>query len=329
MRHVINIGLLCAFATLLSTGVMAFALPFSIATTRVHVFSGLVVSVLVACHLGSRVAYFKNVLAARIRGLSYPTLAVVVALSAGLAWASLWGWQPISWLMNQSYEARHREIIFRSSSLVGFGRPSPHSRVIVRTTKDAGGPELAVLLNFRETVSGVPSVAVWAESTTGTMIETLFLEDRLAYSEKPDWLGGARGRNEILPIWRHKYTAVTGVDPNGEVDAVSGATENHTFALDEHLEYGKGNRFVLCVEINAPADPNGDWTDSQLGQPSLLYTALVDVDRDSPHALLELTGHGGGATEDGNVQYDLESITTAKGMADLFLVKLDREPDVR
>ena len=61
-----------------------------------------------------------------------------------------------------------------------------------------------------------------------------------------------------------------------------------------------------------------------MGQPSLLYTALIDVDRDSPRELLELTGHGGGAREDGNIQYNLDTITTAKEMADLFLVKLDR-----
>ncbi|MGI9428161.1 MAG: hypothetical protein ACR2NM_05855, partial [Bythopirellula sp.] len=97
----------------------------------------------------------------------------------------------------------------------------------------------------------------------------------------------------------------------------------------EYLLHGSGNRFVLCVEINTPSDPNSDWIDPQIGQPSLLYTALVEVDGESPHALLALTGHGGGAKDDGNIQYDLETITTAREMADLFLVKLDREPWAR
>jgi hypothetical protein len=62
-----------------------------------------------------------------------------------------------------------------------------------------------------------------------------------------------------------------------------------------------------------------------LGQPSLLYTCLVEVDRIEPYYLFDLTGHGGGdAIETGNIQYDLDLIGTAKKMKDLFLVKLER-----
>jgi hypothetical protein len=174
----------------------------------------------------------------------------------------------------------------------------------------------------------MPSIAVWAESTTGSMIETLYLEQSLSYSEVPLWVDYKTQRSHILPLWRHRYTLLSGIKPSGEVDAVSGATETHRFALDPYLQLGKGNEFVLCVEINVPRDSSDDFPDPLLGQPSLLYTCLVDVDRDDPYYLFELTGHGGGdAISTGNVQYDLGMIGSAKKMKDLFLVKLEKSID--
>ena len=171
----------------------------------------------------------------------------------------------------------------------------------------------------------MPSIAVWAESTTGSMIETLFLEQSLAYSEVPLWEDYKTQRSHILPLWRHRYTLLSGIKPSGEVDAVSGATESHQFALDPYFEKGKGNEFILCVEINAPEDITEKFSDPILGQPSLLYTSLIDVDHEDPYYLFELTGHGGGdALETGNVQYDLDLIDSAKGMKDLFLAKLEK-----
>jgi len=327
MRHVVNIGLLLAFTTLVATGVMAFLLPFSIVTTRTHVVSGLLVLVLAVMHVATRVSYFQTALRFRIRGFSWKHLAILVSFWFTIIGLSVLALPPMTWLMENSYEARHRKQIFRASSLAGFGQPSPHSLVIARNSKDATGDSLSILLSFTDTLEEIPSVAVWAESTTGTMIETLYLQDKLAYREELDWHGKLVRRNHILPIWRHRYTAVTGVSPDGEIDGTSGATDQHAFALDPYLVPDQGNRFVICVELNLPSDPNADWPDDELGQPSLLYTALVEVDRDPPHAIVELTGHGGGAEQDGNVRYDLDGITTARKAADLFVIKLERIGD--
>jgi hypothetical protein len=184
---------------------------------------------------------------------------------------------------------------------------------------------VSINLGFRKDLNPMPSIAVWAESTVGAMIETLYLEQTLAYSEVPLWEDYQTQRSHILPLWRHRYTLLSGITPSGEVYAVSGATEAHRFALDPYLQSGKENEFVLCVEINAPGDSNDDFQDPLLGQPSLLYTCLIEVDRGDPYYLFELTGHGGGdAISTGNVQYDLDTIGTAKTMKDLFIVKVEK-----
>ena len=113
----------------------------------------------------------------------------------------------------------------------------------------------------------------------------------------------------------------SGVDAEGNVDALSGATSEHSFALDDYLVPGQSQKFVICVEVNLAGDTNETWSDLQIGQPSLLYTAFIKLDESDRYTILDLTGHGGGAESSGNVQYDLEGFTSAKSLIDLLLVK--------
>ena len=328
MRHWVNLALLFSFSTLMVTGVLAFTLPFSQTNTRLHVVSGVVCVALVAKHVWSRLTYFRSIASRQSKAMGLMRKASVLGFWAVVLVASVAAVPPTNWLMDQSYETRQRSQIVRASSLVGFGELSPHQRIVVRKPKRESDAMLSIHLGYSTSLGRLPATAVWVESTTGTMIETLYLDEGLAYSEvvprstfSSD--GSVLRRSDVLPIWRHAYTMVSGVDPNGEVDGLTGATKNHSFELDQSLQPGKGNRFVVCVEFNLPGDSNDEWQECEWGQPSLLYTALIDVDRESPHAILELTGHGGGSEGDGNIRYDLESITTARKIADLFLAKLD------
>ena len=300
--------------------------PFSITVTQIHIIAGFVTLVLILMHLLARLPYFKNRITKGSQGASLRIQVILFGTVFGfLVYGSVSSIPPASWLIDNSYEHRNSSQIVRSSSLVGFEEPAPHRKWIVRKSQDDSGSGLSIYLSFQEELNPMPSIAVWAESTTGSMIETLFLEQSLAYSEVPLWEDYKTQRSHILPLWRHRYTLLSGIKPSGEVDAVSGATESHQFALDPYFEKGKGNEFILCVEINAPEDITEKFSDPILGQPSLLYTSLIDVDREDPYYLFELTGHGGGdALETGNVQYDLDLIDTAKEMKDLFLAKLEK-----
>ena len=300
--------------------------PFSITVTQIHIIAGFITLVLVLMHLLVRLSYFKNRISKGKQGASLRIQVILFGTVFGfLVYGSVSSIPPASWLIDNSYEHRNSSQIVRSSSLVGFEEPAPYRKWIVRGSQDDNGSGLSIYLSFQEELNPMPSIAVWAESTTGSMIETLFLEQSLAYSEVPLWEDYKTQRSHILPLWRHRYTLLSGIKPSGEVDAVSGATESHQFALDPYFEKGKGNEFILCVEINAPEDITEKFSDPILGQPSLLYTSLIDVDREDPYYLLELTGHGGGdALETGNVQYDLDLIDTAKEMKDLFLAKLEK-----
>jgi hypothetical protein len=322
MRHIVNFGLLLTFLALGITGVMAFTLPFSLTTTRVHIIAGLTTSILVLLHVFSRLPYFRRQLASEGAKISRGNLVVLVLVWGGLVASAIIALPPGTWLMNQSYEARNRAEIVRSSSLLGFGEPSPHRKLIVRTPQHAGSHGLSLYASFPEG-RALPAIAVWAETRTGTMIETLYLPDELRFSDQVQWQNSLTRRSHVLPIWRNRYTAVSGIGPDGKVDATSGATATHSFALDPYLVSGEDQSFIVCVEVNAPSDPNETWPE---GQPSLLYTAYIEIDAGKPYCILELTGHGGDAENNGNLQYDLEGFTTAKELVDLLLAKLEPPP---
>ena len=323
MRHLVNFGLLFSFLALAITGAIAYLLPFSLSATQIHILAGAITIVLVILHLSARIPYFRKQTTKGKGGIRGQLLTLTI-LTCFLLYASIENLPPVSWLIEGSYESRNRKEIVRTSSLSEFLDPAPHRKLIVRDCREENASGLSLLLQFPEKLKEYPAVAVWAESTNGTMIETLYLEQSLAYSSKPLWKEYRTQRHHILPLWRHRYTLISGINPSGETDATSGATASHEYALDPYLQRGKGNEFILCVEINAPRDANHIYHDKLLGQPSLLYTALIEVDSDTKYFLMDLTGHGGGdAMETGNIQYDLDGFDSALNLHDLFLAKIE------
>jgi hypothetical protein len=327
-RHIVNFGLLFSFITLAVTGVMSFALPFSLSTSRAHIIFGAATILLIAMHLLGRLAYFKGVCSPKENKKSSMPLSLFVGIS--VIWGSLlagsfYGVEPIKALMKQSYEAKHRADIIRPSAMSGFMPPEGNVHLIGRIPERNLGEKGAIYavgmqVRLNETEGEIPVMAIWAETRSGAMIETLYIDSRLAYSADIEWGGVTTARHHILPIWRHKHTSVSGIDPNGEVDAVSSATPTHTFSLDNYLVLGEEKSFNICIEVSLPHDVNENYPDVHLGQPSILYTAYIEIDEEKKYHLLELTGHGNNDAERGIVQYDLTDITTAKDILDLSIV---------
>ena len=176
---------------------------------------------------------------------------------------------------------------------------------------------------------------MWAETRSGTLIETFFVSETSAYSEDPQWAGNEQARVDILPIWRNQYTLVSGVSPDGEVDTYAGATPEHSFSIQNNL-VDEPEGFYLCVEVNAPGDPNAfyhaDQTDSAagytrpgIGQPSLYYSAFVEPQSNQKYYLLELAGQGGSnSQQSGPVYYNLDEITTAREIIEKVLVRVQK-----
>ena len=325
MRHLVNFGLLLSFLTLAATGILSWLFPFSLPTTRIHLIFGLLTTGCVVAHLAARMRYFAQILRRpSSQNLTPWHLIGLVAIWGALLAAAFYRWEPARTLVGLSYESRHRAQIVRASPQTGF-LDDEHTRLISRQPGEKANVALTLHLSFPPEIETNPAIAVWAETKTGSMIETLFLDQTLTYSDSVTWHGQQSARHQILPIWRHRYTLFSGLDPLGKVDAFTGATPSHSFSLDDYLQLDEGS-FVLMVEVNAPHDPNATYPDPHLGQPSVLYSAFIDLSTESPYTLLELTAHGGEASKGGTLHYDFSALDSALQLVDLLLVKAEALP---
>lgn len=324
LRHWVNFGLLLSFLTLMASGLLAYLRPFSLVTTRVHIVFGLLTILLVVLHLLSRTRYF----ASHTVGskASRPMLTAILITGSGLLALSVWGVWPAKPLIDASYESRHKQEIVRVSPLAGLVEIDKAHRLAARLPGEKADTAVSMLVRFGNKDAPPPAMAIWAETSTGSMIETLYLDSQLSYGEDVEWQDIKTKRHQLLPIWRHRHTLVSGVDPMGKIDAFTASTPSHTFSLDQYLKKGREDGFVLCVEVNAVGDSNEKYPDKHLGQPSLLYTAYIDTREIPGYRLLDLTAHGGGAEKSGAMQYEFDGIDTAKQLLDLLLVHVTPHP---
>jgi len=331
---------------------MRFLLPFSLLVTRVHIISGFGLVVLVGLHLLSRTPYFKSILQSAgnendsRRHITYSMLWGIMGVWLVLLISSLWGGAPAQQIIDLSYESRNRAQIFRSDPQTVYKQLNIGMRLKRATDTDASllieiewGSEFAQKWTGAKQPMDVsrPQIAMWTESKTGTMIETLFLSEQAGYSENFEWGGRLQKRVRILPIWRNRFTLSSGVNPEGEEAAfVSGATPEHSFSIHNYLKTNS-EPFYLYIEINAPNDHNDYFNADQsrhkagftapgIGQPSVLYGAYIEPTKDKQYLLLDLIGHGGSSTSEGSIHYDLEQLTSAKQLIEKILVRVKRIP---
>ena len=348
MKHYVNFALLISFSALIASAFLRFFLPFSLATTRVHIVFGSLVLFLVGLHLASRLSYFPKMLSqARsvkssqpkpIRLLLLPTL-----LCAYLLAASLLDWWPASQLISVGYEARNRSIIFRPEEGTA-DRALPNRYQVKRQTSDAAsilvdiewGSAFDPNAEFQSPFSkNRPQIAIWAESSAGALVETFFVSEESAFSESYEWAGNERRRVDILPIWRHQFTLASGVEPDGAADTFSGSTPEHSFSIESYLGE-EPDGFYLCVEVNAPKDSNDFYHSHQeetakgyalpgIGQPSTYYSAFIDPTENRSYYLADFVGHGGSASQQsGSIHYDSSQLTTAHDLIEKILVRIQR-----
>ena len=348
MKHYVNFALLFAFAILVGSAFLRFFEPFSLVVTSIHVVFGSVVLLLVGMHLVARLGYFKRMLtqpkkatAPQPRGQAWRYLLYTLIPCVYLLLACFFRWKPVPQLLALGHEAKNRAIIFRPENDTAIRHLPTKSEIKRQATDQASlmieiewGRAFDPEHSFPDT-EGRTQIAVWAETRSGTLIETFFLSETSAYSEDPQWADNRQARVDILPIWRNQFTLLSGVSPSGEVDTYAGATPDHSFSIQDNL-VDEPEGFYLCVEVNAPGDPNAfyhadqaesasGYTRPGIGQPSLYYSAFIEPQGDQKYYLLELAGQGGSnSQQSGPVYYNLDEITTAREIIEKVLVRIQK-----
>lgn len=181
-----------------------------------------------------------------------------------------------------------------------------------------------------------PQMALWIESESGEFLQTLMVTDRvgsqswLAAPKDPERARDIR-RPEALPVWSHRqgYVAPDGIPmPTRDepaADAVSVATPKEGYALSDWYSPEMGAVRVF-LEVNhstdfsdtyaadlEPDDPHYGGGQFGSGQPSLIYSCVIEPEDIGARIPLEmaLMGHGSPSGANGDISSDMVGITSA------------------
>lgn len=172
-----------------------------------------------------------------------------------------------------------------------------------------------------------PQIAIWAEDMNGNYLTTIYASHKIATESWMDNKGNRR--KEALPVWCYargiKYTdglyLPTKEDPL--TDGISGATPHDSFDV-KIAPLSSLEQFVIKAEFNHSVDwndhypknaseGNTDYSGGKKGsgQPSVVYSATVDLDSNQKQFIATLIGHSSPDGTDGIIYPDTSQLTTA------------------
>lgn len=201
-----------------------------------------------------------------------------------------------------------------------------------------------------------PQMVVWTEDTAGNFLETVFVskatakglfyggrskENFKSFDTIKDMVNDDYRRVDALPVWSHsrnvQYPDGLFVPPASSPlpDAITGATLSDNFILETSMN--QQQRFKLKIEINVAFDDNEFYSEydfpddetfhagtGQLGQPSIVFEAFVDLQDGKDYYLMELIGHGHHSGQNGEIYKDLSTLTTALDIVERIVVGVDQ-----
>ncbi|MTI30245.1 DUF4405 domain-containing protein [Xanthovirga aplysinae] len=218
---------------------------------------------------------------------------------------------------------------------------------IIKLDKKIGEHNISIELKKGEAFQ-FPILAVWLEDSIGNYVESLYVSQMLSSSvfwQKIDnkWQKTIVRRPEALPYWAHKrgVKASDGLyiplKSAPDLDGVSGATPTDNFILKTKSDLNTLKKFRILMEVNQSYDWNEYYSkerfpndsiysgSGKVGQPALIYAAEIEKTalEAKSNFLLELIGHSHHSGKNGELNSNLENITTAKRIADRIIVSFD------
>jgi hypothetical protein len=189
-----------------------------------------------------------------------------------------------------------------------------------------------------------PTFAIWLEDQNGKFIQTLFVTKAFGqgvykYADKSagNWASGELQRKAALPYWVFKRNEA---GPDGSLlpspknkmpDAYTGATPAGSFALNTKADKLLTGKVNVMLEINQTWDWNQYWTNNLYPddvdyqsscQPAIVYSGLLDLGVSGSTVILKPIGHSHFSGKNGDLNFDLSTITTALHIAEQITATL-------
>lgn len=304
-RSTVSLLTAFSFVVLAVTGVLAFALPFSIHIVGLHSLIGFAFIGLIALHVLNNSNHLSRYLKTHVVWIALGVVSPLVALF-------LWQPAPIKSILGISKNLGPSldEYEVTDLGLSYHYTPDPGYQIALTVRSGTGfDPQ------------SPPHFAIWLENASQYHIKTLHTptgED--GRSALPYWDFKRRGWEEAK---REAEAAGRKLGENLEFDAVSAPTENSSFDPAHYILPGNSGEslpYRLLIEINQSGD----------NQASLVYA--VDIDNADPRTfqLLDLVGYPRREEDDEEgkevwaVYYVDGSFSTALELIDSALLTIER-----
>jgi len=211
------------------------------------------------------------------------------------------------------------------------------------TNMGSSGDQL--IISFKKgTAHNHPLMAIWIEDTTGQFIQTLYVAKSIGKGtfdhgkvESGKWKPGPVRRPAALPYWSHQRGIqasdglYTPAPENPVIDAYTGPTPQGDFLLKTQTNKDLNKPFRLLFEINQAWDWNDYWTTNKYpedqdyktsGQPSVIYSVVINPDQPKNEYKLKAIGHGHYSGDTGELFRDLSNISSALSITEQIKVEL-------
>ena len=331
-RKIISLSIAISFIVLLITGILSYFQVYSRSTATIHTVFGIIFSLGILFHLKNN---FRS-----LKLYSKGKLILLIALISSLLFlGTFYQTTPFDVLMDfgaQQKATQEKEL-----------NQATYEIVELNTSNDI---QLTIDV-LRSEHYWHPQMAIWIEDAQGNYVETLFVSKATArglffggrskanfktFDESKDASGDYR-RVNALPVWSHhrgvKYADGMYVPSSNDPlpDAITGATLVDNFKILTSID--ELQEFQLKIEINVAFDDNEYYSEydfpedevfhngtGQLGQPSIVFNAEIDMNDSKDYYLMELIGHGHHSGQNGDIFKDLSKLTTAKQIIERIVV---------
>ncbi|WP_299554536.1 hypothetical protein [Seonamhaeicola sp.] len=332
LRKVISLSIALCFMIVLVTGILSYGTPYTKTVATLHTVFGLLLAAGVGCHIVNNFRSLKMY----SKGNLILWIAVIVLVFAGGAYLQV---EPFGSMMDFGAGLK----------ATGKQEINPTTYEIIEMNLDK---EVAISIDLLKSEHyWHPQMAIWTEDEHENYLETLFVskatakglffggrtkQNFKAFDASKDAIGDYR-RVNALPVWSHKrgvqyadgmYVPST---TDNFPDAITGETITSNFKLRTSIN--KNTRLRLKIELNVAFDDNEFYSEfdfpddevyhsgtGQLGQPSVVFEAFIDLEDGKAYYLMELIGHGHHSGQTGALFQDLSTLTTAKQIVERIVI---------
>ncbi|MDH5360476.1 MAG: hypothetical protein OEX03_07930 [Gammaproteobacteria bacterium] len=173
-------------------------------------------------------------------------------------------------------------------------------------------------------------MAIWIADEQGRYVDTVYVTRKVAIKGLGNKGGGIDARSDgsrlsALPVWAHHrgedYGGGNYYPPKGQplIDAITSATPwaGEFVWIWKPTSRLKSGRYFYFIEVNKSYDSN-EYHDYSWyrGQPSVVWKGEIVVGDDEYTSSAKIIGHGEVAGEDGSINPDVSTLTSALKLID-------------